>query len=424
MQRPSILFINRVYPPSSGATGRLLRELARSLAREGWRVTVVTTGDRNIRQRDGSVRIVRTKINGQPRTIFEYSRVLMKLARLAVKQDPHHIVVSMTDPPLAILAGRYAAKRLKARHIHWCQDMYPHLLPALGKAVPEFLMARAKQMVRKALASCDRIIVIGRCMAKTLSSEGGNPAQMTFIPNWPNFELVAADWPEAKFITEDELIEKSDVTIRPHHQQVKGQRPFRVLYAGSIGMAHPLESILNLAQKAQQAALPVEFVFVGEGAGHEALARKRAQLGLNNIRQLPFQPAARLKQVMESGDVHLISMEEAAAGLLVPSKFYSALAVARPCLFIGPQACEVSKVIDEFGAGFHCRQGEDEALFAALKRYVEDAQCWISAQEGAQKAGRIFVPRESIKAWIERAWRVCEADIQDANPAKQQGASL
>ena len=45
MNRPKIVLVNRVYPPVRGATGRLLRDLALNLKREGWHVTVVTTGD-------------------------------------------------------------------------------------------------------------------------------------------------------------------------------------------------------------------------------------------------------------------------------------------------------------------------------------------------------------------------------------------
>ncbi len=37
-----ILFINRVYPPASGATGQLLAELAPALAKQGFDVTVLT----------------------------------------------------------------------------------------------------------------------------------------------------------------------------------------------------------------------------------------------------------------------------------------------------------------------------------------------------------------------------------------------
>jgi hypothetical protein len=40
---PSILFINRVYPPAKGATGDMLQGMAEALAFRGWEVTVLTT---------------------------------------------------------------------------------------------------------------------------------------------------------------------------------------------------------------------------------------------------------------------------------------------------------------------------------------------------------------------------------------------
>ena len=42
---PSILFINRVYPPASGATGEMLSDIAEALASRGWEVSILTTGE-------------------------------------------------------------------------------------------------------------------------------------------------------------------------------------------------------------------------------------------------------------------------------------------------------------------------------------------------------------------------------------------
>ena len=42
---PSILFINRVYPPAKGATGDMLQGMAEALAARGWEVAVLTTAE-------------------------------------------------------------------------------------------------------------------------------------------------------------------------------------------------------------------------------------------------------------------------------------------------------------------------------------------------------------------------------------------
>jgi hypothetical protein len=106
---------------------------------------------------------------------------------------------------------------------------------------------------------------------------------------------------------------------------------------------------------------------------------------------------------MESGDVHLISMAEDAAGLLVPSKLYSALAVRRPCIFVGPVQSEAARVINDFKAGAVVPQDEPEILAQTIIGLRSNSEAWFSAHEGASKAGRIFIPDEAIAAWIKRA---------------------
>ena len=111
----------------------------------------------------------------------------------------------------------------------------------------------------------------------------------------------------------------------------------------------------------------------------------------------------RLKEVMESGDVHLISMKDEAAGCLVPSKLYSALAVARPCIFVGPETCEAAKVIRDFKAGQVVQQGRVRELVDSVLLYRNDGDLWFKAHEGAMEAGKIFIPSDSMEAWISRA---------------------
>src|SRR5262249_35654055 len=133
---------------------------------------------------------------------------------------------------------------------------------------------------------------------------------------------------------------------------------FRILYSGNLGRAHPVQTILDAATLLAGTNPEIEFVFVGDGPQFDRLAHERARRGLENIRFLPYQPASRLRELMESGDLHLISMSDRAAGLLVPCKLYSALAVGRPCILVGPAQSEVARIIEDFHAGTVVPQGQ------------------------------------------------------------------
>lgn len=409
MRRPSVLFINRVYPPVRGATGRVLRDLARSFARLGWQVTVITTGEKALSERDGAVRVIRVKGAAKPVGMFGYGCVLVKLLWTAMFLPKTHLVVTMTDPPFVVLIG-HLLKRVKGvRHIHWCQDLFPDVFPAIGVKMPRFVIGVFKALTRKAMLSCDKVVVIGRCMAKLLSYDGFDPKQLILIPNWSDAELVKSsqiDGGDDGFRAED------FEGYRPYDHQRKHGPKFRILYAGNIGLAHPVTTILDAAEILNQTHEDIEFVFVGDGPRHDFINKQRAQRHLQNIKLLPYQPSSRLRDLMESGDVHLISMHEKAEGMIVPIKLYAALAVHRPCVLVGSGGSETAQVIGDFNLGEVVAQGDSVKLAEVIRQYRENSDKWFQSYEGAKVASEVFVPRESIKAWLERAKAVVEQDIR------------
>ena len=306
------------------------------------------------------------------------------------------------------------AKFKKCKHINWCHDLYPDVMPAIGFKVPGFLMRFFKYLSRRAMERCDKVIVSGRCMARHLSMDGVSAKQITMIPNWPDTELVDPELISHAPHSQSFHPLKTDIVrgARPFEQQIKDRQRFRVLYAGNIGRAHPVDTILQAAEILEKDGSDVEFVFVGDGRRFDDLAERRNAMGLTNIRFLPYQPANRLQELMESGDLHLISMSQEAAGLLVPSKLYAALAVARPCVMVGPEQSEVAKVITDFKAGVVVPQGDAQGLASAITRFRQSGEEWFSAHNGSAQAAEVFQPQFSIEAWMERAWDAVKADVR------------
>lgn len=412
MRRPSVLFINRVYPPVRGATGRVLRDLARSFAREGWQVTVLAAGPRKAKERDGGIRVLRLSGRQKPSGLLGYGWLWLRLLIAALRLPRTDLVVTLTDPPMLVTAGRIIKRIKKNRHINWCHDLYPDIFPALNVRIPKPVMTFLDRTTYKAMGDADKIIAVGRCMAKNLTRHGLEPRQIAFIPNWPDSELVRA----AKNGKEGGILPVApDVGgSKPFEQQLKDAPKFRVLYAGNIGRAHPVATILEAASILDEENPEIEFAFVGDGPRFDYIARERVRRGLNNIRLLPFQPQNKLKDVMESGDVHLISVKDDAAGLLVPCKLYSAFAVGRPCIFIGPAQSEMARVITEYKAGSVVAQGKARVLADRIRHYRLSSEDWFGAHEGALAAGNVFLPKESIEAWMQRAWSVVEPDMRAA----------
>ncbi|MBP2226929.1 glycosyltransferase involved in cell wall biosynthesis [Azospirillum agricola] len=365
---PSILLVNRVFPPDRGATGRCLADLAGRLAALGWRVTVVADGaaGADVETPPGVTlhRAGRGVPEGSGPDALSYLGALRRLAWRALRLPRHDVVVTMTDPPLSACLGPLLAARHRAAAIHWSQDVYPALLPQVGVRLPPPLFALLDGVMATALRRHDAVVAIGRCMARRLAGAGVAGERVTVLPNWP------------------------DPLVRPLAKEPNRVRAglglegrFVVAYSGNLGLAHPMGGVLKAAALLRDDP-SVRFLVVGEGRGHAAFTEAVRSRGLANVAVLPWQPADRLAESLSAADLHLAVMAGPAEGLMVPSKLASAMAAGRPCLFLGPEGSEAARRLD--GCGGVLAAGDGAGLAEAIRAYAADpARC---AAEGAKAA--------------------------------------
>ena len=400
-KKPSILFINRVLYPEKGETGRILRDLSRAFAQDGWDVTILSLHS-NKQNRPTSKKVnIKTAKALFGKSFFGYVWAWFRLFFLALFQPRKDIIVTMTDPPLLVVVGHLVSLIKGSRHVHWCQDLYPDLFPVLG--YPKILKVLTNWCSVRALRKCDKVIVIGRCMARKIAGKKVQTNKITVIPNWYN-PLQKRNEKLRPKPSKKQTVSKP-IKKGPKKEQdiIFDQTPkFRVLYAGSVGRGHDVQTILKAARKIQDISSDIEFVFVSNKQGHEKITKIKNDLGVHNIRLIPFQPESSLKPLMESGDVHIMSLSPNAEGLIVPSKFYSALAANRPSIFIGPKSSEIAKVIQDFDCGSVIEPGKEKELVKTIESYRNDEDIWFKHQEGASEAARRFLPEQSWQVWLQR----------------------
>ncbi|KAA0575354.1 glycosyltransferase family 4 protein [Azospirillum sp. Sh1] len=372
---PSILFVNRVFPPDRGATGRCLSDLSGRMADAGWRVTVVADGERSDCRAPAGVTLCRTggtvaageKARERPDT-RAYLDSLCRLTGRALRLPRHDLVVTMTDPPLLALAGPVLAARHGAASLHWCQDLYPDLLPVLGVRMPAILRRMAGHGMARALRRQDGVVAIGRCMRKRILTAGVPASRVTLLPNWPDPAIRP--------------LPKEGNRLRRSLGMEEGDGRFLVAYSGTLGLAHPMQGVLEAAARLQDSDPAVLFLLVGEGRGFAAVEEAARHRGLRNLRRHPWQPAERLAECLSAADLHLVSMDPAAEGMLVPSKLAGVQAAGRPCLFLGPAGSEAAARVE--GCGLVVDPFDGPAIADAIRAYAADpGRC---AAEGARAA--------------------------------------
>ncbi|WP_156927053.1 glycosyltransferase family 4 protein [Azospirillum halopraeferens] len=360
--RPSILFVNRVFPPDRGATGRCLSDLAGRMAAAGWRVGVLADGDGPAAAPPG-VTVVRTGGGGCRPGAAGYAAALARLVARGLTLPRHDVVVTMTDPPLLALAGPILAARHRAAAIHWCHDVFPALFPVVGIHLPRPVRGVLDSAMVRALRRHDAVVAIGRCMEARLKALGVPEDRLSVIPNW------------------------ADPSVRPlpragnplRERLALGDR-FTVAYCGNVGLAHPLGALFDAARREPDTA----FLLVGDGRGYppDGDAPDRP----SNLHRLPFQPAERLSQTLAAADLHVATMDRRAQGLLVPCKVATVLAAGRPCLFLGPAGSEAARVVVAAGCGAVLDPDDGAALAGAVRRFATDANLAARCSERALAA--------------------------------------
>ena len=356
-----VVFLNRFYWPEEPATAQLLTDLAEALAAAGREVVVITSRPCGtaVRRREfrRSVAIVRATGTRWARlgllgkavdyVTFCFGALLL-LCFLAKRGDQ---VVVMTDPPLLGVGAWLIARLRRARVFHWVQDIYPEVAVTL---TGHRWLGFVRPLRNLAWRRSDGCVTLGSDMAGVLTHSGVPESRITVSPNWAPLGLSvqprsAADSLRAEW-------------------QLEGK--FVVAYSGNLGRVHDLAPVLDVAAALRDEA-DIAFVFIGAGAQRARLEAQARQRGLSNVQFRPPQPRTRLAEALALGDLHLVTLARGCESFVFPSKVYGVTAVGRPVIFIGPDDCEIARLVVGHGFGLAFAPGQT-AVTAAIRELRAD----------------------------------------------------
>jgi glycosyltransferase involved in cell wall biosynthesis len=396
---PHVAFVNRVYPPAGGATGAMLSEMAEALVENGWEVTVVT-GPADAPSSEGTedgVRVERvggasfTRDSTWRRAWAYVSLYPAFLARLLSIPSPD-VIVTKTDPPMLKVLGPIVGALTGAKTVHWAQDLYPEIAEELGVISKGGALAGLmRRLSTWALRRHDHVAAVGRCMKERIAGRGVDPASVSVVPNWPPASVRPIPHDDNPFRTEHDL----------------GGR-FVVMYSGNMGLAHPFDAVLDAAERLAATDPSVLVLFVGDGPRKSDLQAAVARRELDNVRFLPFQPYDRLAESLSAADVHLVTMEESASGLVVPSKIYGVMQAGRPAVFLGPPDSEAARLLRDHDCGTVLADASGADLADALRSWRERPDRCRRAGDRAHEA--VTSQQQRSAAAFERILRaVCDS---------------
>jgi len=380
-----ILLLNEYYPPDTSATAKMAALVAETLAKHH-QVTVVAgrpsydpdefypfawlrKDQRNgvTVERVGSTAYPRHKMRRRVSNYLSYLALAVPRA-LALRAD---VVMAMTDPPFAGLAGALVARLSGRPFVYNIRDLYPDMAVGGDIVRPSKWVERWEKMHRSALNQAARVIVLGDDMRDRILAKGVAPERVVVVRD-------GATLPGAMPPAGDPLV-----------AELRCGFPFVVLHAGNLGFYGAWGTLVKAAEMLRNEN--TGFVFVGDGAQRASIAKSAN--GASNVRFLPFQPVEKIPHVMMAGDLHVVTVRRGLEGVVVPSKLYSTLAAGRPVLAVAPKQCDAARIVVESGCGVTA-DPDDPAEVAEVIRSLRDkpealAEMGRRAREVAAKYARV-----------------------------------
>lgn len=229
----------------------------------------------------------------------------------------------------------------------WIQDLWPESLEATGFVKNKFILRVVGMFVRAIYAAADVLLVQSQAFVEPVSHYARND-KIQYYPN--------------SYLTDDS---SSSAPQLPDSLTSVLRENFCVVFAGNMGTAQALPTIVDAALRLQNSGSTACIVMVGAGSSAAWLAEQKAALGLDNLVLAGAFPKSAMAELFELSSALLVTLKkEEIFSYTIPSKVQAYLAAGRP--IIGSLDGEGARVIAAAHAGMTCSAGDGQALAESI----------------------------------------------------------
>ena len=237
--------------------------------------------------------------------------------------------------------------RKKIPFIYHIQDLWPDSLNATGMFHSTSGIKLLHYWCREIYRRAGHIVVITPGMKQILIERGVPADRITLIYNWCDEQHLLAD----------ETL-KDDFT-----QKLLAPEYFNILYAGNIGTAQRLDTVIQAAELLRQEK-KIRFILVGDGIAKNELEEQVREKRLENVLYHPRVSLEAAGKLLQASNVVLTHLRrDPLFDITIPSKIQAYLASGKPILAaIGHDA---GMLVKTAGAGFSIEPEDPSAMAKA-----------------------------------------------------------
>ena len=373
-----ILFLTDNFPPEGNAPATRTYEHAREWVKLGHKVTVIT-GAPNFPEGkvfdgyknnwysksnlDGiEVRRVKTYITaneGFIKRILDFISFMFMsfIAGLFVKK-PDIIVGTSPQFFTAVSAWAISAVRFKP-FVFELRDIWPASITAVGAMKDSFAIRMLERLELFLYKRADSIISVTNAFKEELVERGVDSNKIEVVLNGVDL----TNYKPAK--------EKDNELSLKYN--LKGK--FVAGYVGTHGMAHGLETIVNVAEQLKEND-NIRFIFAGGGATRKKVEELVAKKRLSNVILIDRQSKEMMPKIWSLCDVSLVPLvNNDLFRTVIPSKIFECMGMGIPTIMSVPEG-EATEIIKRTGSGLVVDSENDTQIKNALLQLYSDKELY------------------------------------------------
>lgn len=295
---------------------------------------------------------------------FAFSAAI--LGSLLVKKAD---VMYVYHPPATIAIPAVVIKYLRGiPMVYDIQDLWPDTLKATGMFNNSLGLKLVSSYCNMTYKLMDRILVLSPGFKRILKQRGVKDNKIHVVYNWSNDITIPKD-------SEDKLKEEFGFSGK-----------FTVLFAGTMGKAQALDSVLFAAERLQKTNPQIQFAFIGGGIEVENLKRIASEMELRNIVFLKRVPPQNVGRVLKAADILLVHLrKDPLFEITIPSKTQAYLMIGKPILMCVDGDAKI--LIEKSGAGKYC---EPENHFEISTKVLEFYKMSKEDLNAMGKNGKVY----------------------------------
>jgi glycosyltransferase involved in cell wall biosynthesis len=389
-----VVLVHRYFVPDTPPYAAILADLARHLAGNDFKVTVLTCRPSYNRAAvhdaagreswEDRVDIIRWRaLDDRQSTGLKAVNLAwfcLHLAFTLPRLPDVRVVMAASSPPVLVAFACSVLARLRgARFVYHKQDIYPEVTAGLPGRLPPVALRIARAVDASTDRRADRVVVLSTDMAATVERRGVPPAQIRILNN---FDPWAGDQCDS----------------RARHAAANGT--LNVVFAGNLGRFQGLETVF--AAFGQLDGEPLHFHVLGSGPLHAELARLAREKDWQHVTVYGYRAPDQVAAVLATtADLGIVSLAPGVIRTAYPSKTMSYLSHATPLLALVEADSELARMVRTERIGVQAEPGDLQGLVDLLSDLAREPDRLNGASGRALDVyGRVFTPQARRAEWL------------------------